>query len=118
MEKKKTGNNSKKSAFNVITWEPNRNVFEPYDIMPYLRDCYKDTKKSRRKKTPETVQEFEKFVRDELMHQYWGRCQYEVILKDWPCGKTEDKIDVFEQCDMNIELITRLLMEDVAPKKK
>ena len=112
MEKRKS-TNSKKNVFNVIIWEPNRKVFEPYDVMPYLRDCYKKTKKSKYKKTPETEQEFTKFVKDELTYQFWGRCEYEVILKDWPCGTTEDKIDIFEQCAMNIELISRLLMEDV-----
>ena len=115
MEKKKA-TNSKKNAFYVITWDCNRQVFEPYDIMPYLRDCYKETKKTRRKETPETVQEFTKFVRGELMYRYWGRCEYEVILVDWPCQQKEDKIDVFDQCEMNLELITRLLMEDVTRK--
>lgn len=105
----------KLNTFYTIAWDCNRKVFEPYDIMPYLRDCYKKEKKSRSKckLVPTTFEEFTKFVKSELMYRYWGRCEYEIILADWPSQKTEKKIDIWWQCEPNLDLITRLLMEDV-----
>lgn len=109
----------KKSVFNTIIYDLNGKKFEAYDVMPYLRDCYEKEKKKRGKNRnlPETFEEFKAFVREWGMYQFWGRCEYEVILVDWPCQNTSRKIDVWEQIDANIDVVTELLMRDVAKKK-
>jgi len=108
-----------KSVFNTITYNPNSKKFEAYDVMPYLRGRYAEEKKKRRKNRylPETFEQFKEFVRDWGMYQFWGRCEYEVILVDWPCQNTSRKIDVWEQIDSNIDIVTELLMKDVIKKK-
>lgn len=95
-------------SFNVIWCDINKKVFEPYDVMPYFIDCYKELKKDR----PNTFKEFKEFIKRNSMYMYWSRCQYEIILKDWPCGKIEEKQDVHKQIMMNIDIITNLLMKE------
>ena len=130
-------------------------TFVPYDVMQYLIESYKETKKNKWRKTPETFEEFKTFVIDASRYQFWGRCEYELLLGQWPFGSynmrqemkkfiatnpdlddystdidflnivTHDmvKIDVYWQIKMNLETITRLLMENLGiqedkPKKK
>ena len=97
-------------SFNVINFNFNSNEFEAYDVMPYLVGCYKNEKKNKR---PVTFDEFNKFVESNSMYMYWSRCEYEVILLDWPNQKTHKKIDIHWQIMNNIDLVTNILMENV-----
>ena len=107
-------------SFNVIIWEPNSKKFIPYDIIPYLVNAYKETVERHKEypnnnywKVPKTFEEFKRYIQREAQYQFWGRCEYEVILVDWPCQKTEKKIDVWEQIEMNLDLITEIVMKEV-----
>ena len=97
--------------FNVINYEFNSKKFEAYDVMPYLVDCYKKVK--RKKECPKTFEEFKEFVKLNSQYRFWSRCEYEIVLSDWPSGKDQRKIDVYEQIMMNIDLVTELLMKSV-----
>lgn len=97
------------NTYNVINYNCNSNKFETYDVLPYLRNCYNTTKKEK----PKTFDEFKQFVKDESLYQFWSRCEYEIILVDWPCKKHSEKWDVYDQIIMNLDIVTRLLMEDV-----
>ena len=97
--------------FNVINFEFNSKKFEAYDVMPYLIRCYDNAK--RKKDCPKTFDEFKKFVKDKSMYMYWARCEYEIILSDWPNQKTYKKIDVYWQVMNNIDVVTEILMENV-----
>ena len=101
------------NEFNAIVYDINREKFVSYDIMPYLRDSYQKLKKIDR---PKTYDEIKKFVDSELMYQFWSRCEYEIIVSDWPPSGVTKKIDVYWQCKMNLDLITRLLIEDLGIK--
>lgn len=139
------------TPFNVIVHGLNCKGVKVHDVMPYLIDCYKETKKKRAyKKTPETFEEFKKFVIDESRYMYWARCEFEWLIGHWPFGSkamieklhdfmenhpdiedwrnkidvcniiTEDmdKIDVYWQIMNNIDVVTKVLMENVLPNKK
>lgn len=103
------------TPFNVINYDVNRKEFIAYDVMPYLVSCYDEAKKKKRN-VPKTFDEFKKFVEGNSMYMYWARCQYEVILCDWPCQKESKKIDVHWQLMMNLDLVTKVLMENVGVK--
>ena len=107
-------------TFNVIVFDVNKNAFVAYDIMPYLIWAYVNCKTKKYKELPITKEDFLKFVEDESRYQFWARCEYEVVLVDWPCQKKEKKIDVWDQIKMNIGHITDILMENIAklPKTK
>ena len=94
--------------FNVIIEDVNRREFIPYNVIPYLVRQYKEAKNK-----PTTFEEFKTFIEKESKYQWWARCEYEVILKEWPTGQREEKIDVHWQVMMNINTITEILMSEV-----
>ena len=95
-------------VFNTIIYNINRRKFETYDVIPYLVNCYKEEKKK-----PKTFDEFKKFIERKAQYQWWSRCEYEIILVDWPCKETEEKWDIYDQVMMNIDIITNLVMESI-----
>ena len=99
--------------FNVIIHNPNSNKFEKYNVIPYFINCYKAQKGNK----PVTYNEIRSFVISKSMYQFWARCQYEVILSDWPCGKTNHKLDVHEQIMNNIDIVTKIVIDNL-PKKR
>lgn len=100
----------KYDSFYVINFNINTEEFEKYNIMPYLVNCYNKEKKSNR---PVTFDEFKEFVKSKSMYMYWSRCEYEVILSDWPNQKIYKKIDVYWQTMNNIDIVTEILMKNV-----
>ena len=69
-------------------------------------------------KVPQTFDEFKEFVQKESQYQFWARCEYEIILVDWPCQKHEEKWDVYQQIMMNLDLVTKTLMEELNDNQK
>lgn len=109
--------------FNVCIWDCNRQMFIPYDVIPYFVKAYKELKKKKSLQKwnplPVTFEEFKKFIEKESQYQFWGRCEYEIIIVDWPNQKREKKVDVHNQIMMNIDVVTRLVMESIPkPRKK
>lgn len=99
--------------FNTIIYNFNGRSFESYDVMPYFIRCYEDVKKNKYENLPKTFEEFKEFVKSKSMYMYWARCEYEVILSDWPSSGKAKKIDIHWQLMMNHDLVTRILMENV-----
>ena len=109
-------------SFNVINFNFNAQKFEPYNVIPYLVHAYNERVEKHKEfpndkywKIPKTFDEFKDFVKKESQYQFWSRCEYEIILVDWPCQKIEDKWDVYDQIMMNIDIITKILMEETVP---
>lgn len=95
-------------SFNVIWWDFNNPEPEPYDIMPYLIRCYKESGN-----VPKTFDEFKKFIEDNSRYKYWARCQYEIIVSNWPSQNKHKKWDIHMQIMMNIDRIAETLMENI-----
>ena len=123
--------------FNVIN---NMNgKFEKYDVInrlsqswDYMEDQWEEIQNDPEYlrdpegwwKKPETDEEIRKWVERELRYLFWGKCEWEMILSPWPYRHLEDgtpilkqgeykKIDVYEQCEMNMDLIVQIFKEDV-----
>lgn len=92
----------------VLNWDFNRDKIEYYDIMPYFIDVYKKLKKSRSKNVtvPTTYDEIKEFIIKESQYMFWSRCEYEVLIYDWPKSESCHKLDIHEQIMMNIDVIT------------
>lgn len=95
-------------SFNVIWWDFNEKEPEPYDIIPYFVNCYKDSKER-----PKTFDEFREFIKSKSMYMYWARCEYEIIIKEWPPTDKQVKWDIHKQVMMNIDIITEIVMKEV-----
>lgn len=97
--------------FNVIIEDNGR--FVPYNIIPYLVERYK-----KEKVKPITPEAFREFIDKWAKYQWWSRCEYEIILMDWPSQSKAEKWDVYKQISMNLDVITNLVMEEVKSKKR
>ena len=102
-----------KREFKPLTWKVknyliNENKIWDYDVLEYREEQIKKLKKKCVSK-----EEFAKELRKELFWQYWGRCEYEVIieidennriwLKPWVGCRNPDevKIDVTDEKDFD-----------------
>ena len=68
-----------------------------------------------------TKEQLEEFIKLELRYHFWGKCEWEFVVIDWPHRDTIDesrpvKIDVFEQLEPNISVITDLVWNYIEPK--
>lgn len=88
--------------YKVISWDFNKDDIEYYDIMPFLIDSYKRIKKNK----PKTFDEIKEFIINESRYRFWSRCEYELIVTGWPKQNREIKIDIFDQINENIDVIT------------
>ena len=99
--------------FNVIVYNCNSKKFVEYDIMPYLRDVY-FRKKERGDKLPQTFEEIKEFIKTECQYHFWARCEYEIVLVDWPNQQRSEKWDVYKQIMMNLDIITETFIYNIA----
>ena len=88
-----------KLSWKVKNFDVNRQVIEDYDVLKYREDFIKKLKKKC-----EIKAEFAEQLRREFQWQYWGRCEYElvievtederILLKPW-CGcRDEEKATI------------------------
>lgn len=68
-----------------------------------------------------TKEQLEEFIKLELRYHFWGKCEWEFIAIDWPNRDTIEesrpvKIDVYEQLEPNISVITDLVWNYIEPK--
>lgn len=96
--------------FNVIVEDHGR--FAPYDIMEYLLDKWKESDIK-----PYSFKETREFIKKEAMYRWWARCQYEIIISDWPPSGKKEKWDVYRQVMMNLDNIVILFMENLKDYK-
>lgn len=121
--------------FNVLTWDFNADKLEPYDVIPYFVERYKDRKKKADRKSykkmaesnpeckkyywlPETLDEMKGFIESESVYMFWSRCEWEMIVHGWPVKGNEYKLDVHEQVMMNIDTIAGIVYDEVNKRKR
>lgn len=100
----------------VIVWNFNKDQIDKYNIMDYLIECYKETKKSKKLITPQTFEECKKFILGKSMYMFWSRCEYECIIHGFPITNNTYKLDVYQQIEMNIDVITKHFMNQINAK--
>ena len=52
-------------------------------------------------------------LRRECSYYFWGKCEYEVVIKGWPNEKTERKIDVYTQLIENWDVFEELVFKEI-----
>lgn len=82
-----------------------------------------------------TISDLKKYIKFHFMYHYWGKCEHEFIVINWPYrtevkverdGENADlisinspeKIDVFGQLKPNLDVITNLVWEYIKDKIK
>lgn len=99
-------------SFNVILHDFNECKFVPYDVIPYFIRIYNSIKSNR----PCSFKECKEFILKEAKYEFWGRCEYEIILESWPIDRTKEKWDIYKQILLNIDLVTQVFMNNIKKK--
>lgn len=62
-----------------------------------------DLKKEARKYRDRERELFEERLRRILMYYYWSKCEWEIVLSDWPPSDrfNKEKVDVYDQVMLN-----------------
>ena len=63
------------------------------------------------KKYSDNKEKFLDDVKKALMHTFWSRCEWEIILSSWPPRKDfkEEKIDVYNQIMINWDIFSEYI---------
>lgn len=52
-------------------------------------------------------------VHRDLMYYFWSKCEWEVVITSWPQGRGELKIDAYSQINMNWDLFSRYVLDNI-----
>lgn len=94
------------SEFNVWRYNINNRQMEKFNVFKhsgFYRQCMKAYKKFDKDKD---YKKFSEQLKIEAKYFYWSRAEHEIIIKAWVGGNgdEEEKIDIYEQIDMNWDL--------------
>ena len=80
----------------------NNRVIVKFNVFNHWR-FMEELKKAARKYRNRERDLFEERLRHILMYYYWSKCEWEIILSDWPPSPTFNdlKVDVFDQIMLN-----------------
>ena len=95
--------------WNVYVEDVNAQKIVVYNIFRhtfFVRDCKKALKEHK-----EDKDSFLEEVRKELMYYFWSKCEWEIILSDFPpSGRfKEEKVDVYDQVRLNWKVFSEYL---------
>lgn len=99
--------------FNVIIYDFNSKSFKSFNIIPCLIREYEDKKLKLK-----TFKEVKEFITNYSRYQWWGRCEYEIILQGWPSTNVTEKWDVNRQVELNIDNITQIFIDSIPKLSK
>lgn len=92
----KKNNIMAKMKFNVLHLNFNKTKVEPYDILPYFRDCWKakcykeDVNKIKETKSKnKRIELLKNFIQDRSLYMFWARCEWEFLVAHWPFGSKQ-----------------------------
>lgn len=94
-----------KNKFFVLYWNINTNSLDKLDVLSYLEEWIK--------KRPKTKSELEIRINRESINHFWCKCEWEMIISNWPKQDRTKKIDVHHQITLNLEVITELLWQNL-----
>lgn len=104
-------------SFNVIWWDFNKKEPEAYDIMPALLNEYERKSRKYKPKIRDRSSVIQ-FVRQYALYEWWSRCQYEIIIRNWPTQDLQVKWDIHKQIEMNLDIIVDILIKNIKEYNK
>lgn len=88
--------------WNVYIENINAGRIDVFNIFDYGGGCLVEKLKTLKDKC-ETKEEFLEEMDKELRYRFWSKCEWEIILSDWPPSQkfNDKKIDVYQQLKLN-----------------
>lgn len=90
-----------KLVWNVYVENINAQRIEVYNI--FQHSSFKKDVLNAYKEYKNDFEQFSEKVRKSLMYHFWSKCEWEIILSDWPPSNNfkKEKIDVYDQVMLN-----------------
>lgn len=123
---------TKRPQFFAMYKDSNTGEVEPYDVLGVVFDSILTSKGTFRKEfyildkrwnriPVRTKEQLQKFIENTFRYYFWAKCEWEFVAIDWPYRDTIEKsrpvkIDVFDQLEPNIPVITDLVWNYIEPK--
>lgn len=104
-----TKKNWKTMKWNCFAWNFNTDKLYWFNVLN--DDLLKDIEATYKAKRTTNRADFSEVVKRWAMWHYWSKCEWEVIITDWPKYNNEYKMDVFEQLEANWEIFTDYLIK-------
>lgn len=103
---------SSKPKWYVFVENINKKQIEVYNIFDhhlFKKDCDKAWERCYKNEDVE----FEENIKRILKYYFWGKCEWEIVLSDFPPSKNfnDKKISVFEQIEINWDNFISYLIE-------
>lgn len=104
-----SSNNNSKPTWNVFIEDMNQKriiVYNVFDHSGFLNDCNLAWEVSNN-----DFSKFKNYVETSMLYFYWRRCEWEIIISDFPPCNTfkEKKTDVYEQIKINWNIFIEYL---------
>lgn len=98
-------------TFNVLHYNFNLKKVEPYNVLIYFRDCWKDkcykdsvSKIKKELSGHKRQQLFKDWIISRSRYMYWARCEYEFLIASWPFGSYQFKQEIKDFLKQNPQL--------------
>lgn len=105
-------------AWNVYIENVINREIEPYDVFKhhgFLTDCKGHLIAFMQKKTtdPSDLRQLERQIERTLQYYFYGKCEWEIVLSDWPPSERfrKSKVDVYDQVMLNWHVFFNYLFE-------
>lgn len=112
----------KDMVWNVYVENFNANRIEKYNIFQHY--SFNESVKKAYKKYKDDSAAFAKEVRRQLQYYFWSKCEWEIVLSDFPPSDRfqKEKIDVYGQVMLNWDIFIQYVWDAAharkAPTKK
>lgn len=85
--------------WNVYRHSFNEKEFEVFNVFHHA--SFRKSVEKYLKEKDLIKDKFEERIRREAMYYFWCKCEYEIVLKQWTGPDCEQKIDIFDQLQLN-----------------
>lgn len=103
----------------VLNQDHNSNKIKPYNIFNNIHVLDKTNELCiKYKRNKMSFNEFVEELRNIIMWQEWGRCEYEIAVGSWMHDEKLQRTDCYEQALPNIKMIAKYVLEEYYPRLK
>ena len=108
-------------CWNVYVGDFNNGTIEIYNIFnhySFKEDCKKIAKKFAKDKDG-----FTEGIKHSLMYYFWSKCEWEIIIEQWPVSEKQnsrfkdEKVDVYDQVCLNWDIFIEYLWNNIKELK-
>lgn len=102
-----------KLSWKVLRFDFNSRKIEYFDI--FKNSFEEELKLDIKKKDIEVFDQFKQYILSWARYHFWSRCEYEIYATGVPDDefKYAQKLDVYDQIEMNIDRITEYVMNNI-----